>query len=34
MLKVIAVIFTVALLVYNDFELLGVLHGYIMDMLP
>jgi hypothetical protein len=33
MIKIVVGILTVALLAYNDWELLGVLHGYIMGVI-
>ena len=33
MLKVVAGILTIALLAYNDWELLGVLHSYVMEII-
>jgi len=32
MFKVVAAILTIALLAYNDWELLGVIHGYVMEL--
>jgi len=33
MLKVVVGILTIALLAYNDWELLGILHGHIMGFI-